>query len=39
MGPSIDIGFLPIAGMPVEPLPASETFVVAMDILRVVVVN
>jgi hypothetical protein len=34
-----DIGFLPVAGLLVEPLHASETFVVAVDILSVEVVN
>jgi hypothetical protein len=36
---SSDIGFLPVAGLPAEPLPASETYVVAVDILSVVIVN
>ena len=36
---SSDIGSLPIVGLPVEPLPVSETYVVAMGILSVVVVN
>jgi hypothetical protein len=36
---SIDTGFLPVAGLPAEPLPMSENFVVAMVILIVVEVN
>jgi hypothetical protein len=39
MDPSVDIGFLLVVGLPTEPLPVSKTFVVAMDILSVVVVN
>jgi hypothetical protein len=39
LDPSIDIGFLPVAGLPTEPLPVSETYVVAMGILSVVAVN
>jgi hypothetical protein len=39
LGSSVDTSFLPIARMPVEPLPASRTSVVAMDILSVGVVN
>jgi hypothetical protein len=34
-----DIGFLPIAGMPVEPLTIFKTFVVVMGISSVVAVN
>jgi hypothetical protein len=30
--PSFDIGFLPVVGLPVEPLPMSKTFVVIVDI-------
>jgi hypothetical protein len=37
--PSVDIGFLRVAGLPAKPLPVSETFVVAMDMLSVVAVN
>jgi hypothetical protein len=36
---SSDIGFLPVAGLPTEPLPMSETSVVAVDISSVVIVN
>jgi hypothetical protein len=36
---SLDIGSLPIVGLPVEPLPMFETFVVIKDISSVVVVN
>ena len=39
LDPSSDIGFLQVAGLPVEPLPVSETYVVAVDISSVVVVN
>jgi hypothetical protein len=39
LGPSIDIGFIPVAGLPIEPLPASKTSIVAMDTLSVVAVN
>jgi hypothetical protein len=39
MDPSTDIGFLLVAGLLVEPLPVSETYVVTMCILSVVVVN
>jgi hypothetical protein len=39
MDPSSDIGFLLVAGLPTEPLPASETFVLAMDISSVVIMN
>jgi hypothetical protein len=39
MDPFADISFLPVVGIHVEPLPMSETYVVAMDILSVVVVN
>jgi hypothetical protein len=38
LDPSFDIGFLPVARLPIEPLHASETFVVAVDILSVVIV-
>jgi hypothetical protein len=33
LGPSTDIGFLLFVGLPVEPLHAFETSIVAMDIL------
>ena len=36
---STDIGFLPVAGLPTEPLSASINYVVAVDTLSVVVVN
>ena len=36
---SSDIGFLPVVGLPRDPLPASKTSVVAMDISSVVAVN
>jgi hypothetical protein len=36
---SVDTGFLPVVGLPAEPIPASETFVVAMGISSVVAVN
>jgi hypothetical protein len=36
---SSDIGFLPVAGFPKEPLFASETHVFAVDISSVVTVN
>jgi hypothetical protein len=36
---SSDIGSLPVVGIPVEPLPVSETFVVTTDISSVVAVN
>jgi hypothetical protein len=36
---SFDIGSFPVVGMLVEPLPVSETSVVTVDILSVVVVN
>jgi hypothetical protein len=36
---SSDIDFLPVAGLPVEPLPVSKNYVVIVDILSVVVVN
>jgi hypothetical protein len=39
LDPSIDTGFLPVAGLPVEPLPTYETYVFTMGILSVVVVN
>jgi hypothetical protein len=36
---SVDTGFLPVAGLPTEPMPMSKTFFVVMGILSVVVVN
>jgi hypothetical protein len=36
---SSDICFLPVVGLPVEPLPVFETSVVTMDISSVVTVN
>jgi hypothetical protein len=36
---SSDIGSLLVVGLPVEPLPASENFVVTVDISSVVIVN
>jgi hypothetical protein len=39
LDPYSDIGFLPIAGLPAEPLPMSETSFVAVDILSVVIIN
>jgi hypothetical protein len=39
MDPSSDIGFLPITELPTEPLLVFETFVVAVDISSVVIVN
>jgi hypothetical protein len=36
---SFDIGSLPVAGLPVEPLSASETFFVVLDISSVVTMN
>jgi hypothetical protein len=39
MGLSVGIGFLPIARMPVEPLPMFEIYVVVKGILSVGVVN
>jgi hypothetical protein len=36
---SSNIGSLPIVGLPIKPLPASETFVVRVDISSVVIVN
>jgi hypothetical protein len=39
MDPSANTSFLPIAGLPTEPLPTFETFVVAMGILSVVGMN
>jgi hypothetical protein len=39
LDPSSDIGFLPFAGLPTEPLPVSETSVVVVDISSVVIVN
>jgi hypothetical protein len=39
LDPSVDIGFLPVAGLLAEPLPVSETSVVTMGILSVVAVN
>jgi hypothetical protein len=36
---SADIGFLPVARLPTEPLPVSKTFVVVVDISSVVVMN
>jgi hypothetical protein len=39
MDMSSDIGSPPIIGLPTEPLPASETFVVVVDISSVVTVN
>jgi hypothetical protein len=39
MDMSSDIGFLIVARLPAEPLPMSKTFVVAVDILSVVIVN
>jgi hypothetical protein len=36
---SYDIGSLPVVGMSAEPLPASETYVVAVDISSVVIVS
>jgi hypothetical protein len=36
---SFDIGSLLVVGLPVEPLPGSETFVVAKGISSVGVVN
>jgi hypothetical protein len=36
---SSDIGFLLVAGLPSEPLPASGTFVIVVDILSVVILN
>jgi hypothetical protein len=36
---SSDIGSLPVVGLPAEPLPVSKTFVVAVDISSVVIVN
>jgi hypothetical protein len=38
-GPSIGIDFLPIARLPAEPQPASETYVFVTDILSVGVVS
>jgi hypothetical protein len=34
-----NIGFLPVAGMPAEPLPMSETSIVVVDISSVVIMN
>jgi len=39
LDPSFDIGFLLVARLPEEPLPVFETFVGAVDILSVVIVN
>jgi hypothetical protein len=39
LGLSTDTGFLPVVGLPIEPLSASETSIVAMDILSVGEVN
>jgi hypothetical protein len=39
LGLSAGIDFLPVVGMPTEPLPTSGTFVVTMDILSVGAVN
>jgi hypothetical protein len=39
MGSFADTGFLLVAELPAEPMPAFGTFVAAMDILSVVVVN
>jgi hypothetical protein len=39
MGLFAGTNFLPVAGLPTEPLPASGTFFVTMDILSVGVVN
>jgi hypothetical protein len=36
---SSNIGSLPFVGLPIEPLPVSETFVVTKDISSVVSVN
>jgi hypothetical protein len=36
---SSDIGFLPVAGTPTEPLPVSKTYVVAGDISSVVIAS
>jgi hypothetical protein len=36
---SSDISSLSVVGPPIEPLPASETYVVTMDISSVVTVN
>jgi hypothetical protein len=39
MDPFVDFHFLPVVGLPAEPLHVSQIFVVAMGILSVVVVN
>jgi hypothetical protein len=39
LDPSTNIGFLQVAGLPAEPLPMLENYVVAMVILSVVAVN
>jgi hypothetical protein len=39
MDPSAGIGFLPVVGLPAEPLPVFETSIVVMDISSVVAVN
>jgi hypothetical protein len=39
LNPFSNISFLLVAGLHVEPLLLSETFVVAVDILSVVIVN
>jgi hypothetical protein len=36
---SSNIGFIPVAGLPAEPLPVFETSVVVVEILSVVIVN